>query len=122
MDWYRKAIRMKELTLQKALEILGLQLGATKDEVTRARNLLAKKFHPDLGNDSHESMADVNSAFEFLSSHGFNTGTGSIPRDVDYYKKRQEEMERAKRAERERQQAEYLRKQKEKFDASGKKV
>lgn len=82
MNWYKQAIRIKEFTIQKALDILGLQPGATEAEVKAARNSLARKYHTDRGAKSHEQMADVNDAFGFLSARKFDT---SVKPSVSYW-------------------------------------
>lgn len=51
-------------------EVLGLQKGASADEIKRAYRKLAKKYHPDLNPDNKEAednMKEVNGAYEILS-------------------------------------------------------
>jgi hypothetical protein len=47
--------------------VLGLEPGATPDEVQRAYRALAKRFHPDrAGEDAGELMVSINAAYDLL--------------------------------------------------------
>jgi DnaJ homolog subfamily C member 19 len=59
------ASRPFEMTRRQALEVLGLQEQATKDEVVRAYRELMKRVHPDRGG-SARLAAEVNRAREVL--------------------------------------------------------
>ena len=51
-------------------EVLGLQKGASEDEIKKAFRQLAKKYHPDLNPGDKEAEAkfkEVNEAYEVLS-------------------------------------------------------
>lgn len=51
-------------------EVLGLQKGASEDEIKKAYRKLAKKYHPDLNpgdKTAEEKMKEVNGAYEVLS-------------------------------------------------------
>lgn len=51
-------------------EVLGLQKGATAEEIKRGYRKLAKKYHPDLNPDNKQAedmMKEVNAAYEILS-------------------------------------------------------
>lgn len=52
-------------------KVLGLEDGASKDEVTRAYRKLAKKYHPDLNPGDEEAakkMAEVNAAYDSIQN------------------------------------------------------
>ena len=52
-------------------DILGVSVKATLDEITAAKNLLAKRYHPDvnmkLGVDTTEQMQEILEAYRILS-------------------------------------------------------
>ena len=51
-------------------EVLGLQKGASEEEIKKAFRQLAKKYHPDLNPGDKEAEAkfkEVNEAYEVLS-------------------------------------------------------
>lgn len=65
--WYhvfQRIISQKE----KYLRILGLRPGATRKEIRRARNKLAKMYHPDTGAGHEEKMKEINEAYKQLMS------------------------------------------------------
>ncbi len=57
--------------------ILGLEKGASDDEIKKAYKKMAKKYHPDLNNNSPEAaemMKKVNEAYDILINHkGYST-------------------------------------------------
>jgi DnaJ-class molecular chaperone len=77
--------------------ILGVDAKATRDEIKRAYQLMAKKHHPDKGGD-HDRMAMVVEAWECLQDpvrraaydkSGVNISNGSIQSEaLDLVKKR----------------------------------
>lgn len=50
-------------------EVLGLQKGASEDEIKKAYRSLAKKYHPDVNkaSDAEEKFKEINEAYEVLS-------------------------------------------------------
>ena len=51
-------------------EVLGLQKGASEDEIKKAFKTMARKYHPDLHPDDKEAaekFKEVNEAYEVLS-------------------------------------------------------
>ena len=53
-------------------KILGLNPGATDDEIKKAYKQMAKKYHPDLNQNSAEAaemMKKVNEAYDILINH-----------------------------------------------------
>lgn len=51
---------------EKYLKILGLKLGASPKEIKKARNKLAKKYHPDVETGNEEKMKEINEAYNQL--------------------------------------------------------
>jgi DnaJ-domain-containing protein 1 len=51
---------------EKYLRILGLKLGASTEEIKKARNKLAKKYHPDTETGDEEKMKEINEAYHQL--------------------------------------------------------
>src|SRR5512136_905954 len=51
-------------------EVLGVQRGATKDEIKKAYRKLAMKYHPDMNKDNvkaaEEKFKDISEAYEVL--------------------------------------------------------
>jgi hypothetical protein len=54
--------------------VLGLQPGASPDEVARAYRALAKRWHPDRGGgaDAERRMAEINGAYDLLRAAAWN--------------------------------------------------
>ncbi len=61
-------------------KILGLEKGASDDEIKKAYKKMAKKYHPDLNNNSPEAaemMKKVNEAYDILINHKSYSTSGS---------------------------------------------
>lgn len=65
---YRVFLR-KVSQKEKYLKILGLKPGATGEEIKKARNKLAKKYHPDTGEGHEEKMKEINEAYHQLMNN-----------------------------------------------------
>lgn len=57
----------------KELEILGLQFGASKEEIKKAYHKMAHKYHPDKKGGNEAMMKKINEAYAIL------TGKRKIP-------------------------------------------
>jgi hypothetical protein len=62
---YRVFLR-KDTKENKYFTILGLKPGATLEEIKKARNKMAKKYHPDIKDGYEEKMKEINEAYHKL--------------------------------------------------------
>lgn len=72
---YAQGLRAEELQ-ENPLDILDIQPGATKEEITKAYRRLALKHHPDQNGGTRESYGEffkVQQAYEFLKRRNFKT-------------------------------------------------
>ncbi len=53
----------------KYLKVLGLKPGATLEQIKKARNKMAKKYHPDMGEGHEEKMKEINEAYHQLMNN-----------------------------------------------------
>ena len=71
------------MNFEKALNVLGLTVGYTGDDLKKAYRKCAKESHPDLQNGSNDKFKLVKESYEFLKENGqpsqrsvFNRQTG----------------------------------------------
>jgi len=65
VGWYRVFQRIISQR-EKYYSVLGLKPGATKQDIRKARNRLARKFHPDVIPGHEEKMKEINEAYKKL--------------------------------------------------------
>jgi hypothetical protein len=68
----RRQRRAATMTRSEALEVLGLAVGATEQQIQIAYRELIKKVHPDVGGSAHLA-AEVNRARDVLLSRNANS-------------------------------------------------
>lgn len=80
------------MTLKEARDILGLELTASRQEITRAYRRAARRWHPDRAPDGQEEgyrahMQQVNAAYqrlkEFLDAYRFRLEDTETTEDVE---------------------------------------
>jgi molecular chaperone DnaJ len=77
--------------MQNPYEVLGVNEGASKDEIKAAYRALVKKYHPDKHQDNplndlaEEKMQEINEAYEFLMNGGGSRGSSSGGRSSSGY-------------------------------------
>ena len=55
-------------------EVLGIQKGASEDEIKKAYKKLARKYHPDMNpgdKEAEEKFKEIAEAYEILSNEGW---------------------------------------------------
>ena len=65
------------MTVQEALEIFGLAINASQQEIKSHYKSLSRKFHPDLGG-SDEMMKLINNAYDILKKYSDGVGGSTI--------------------------------------------
>ncbi len=88
--------------MKRYYEILGLNEGATKEEVKKAYRMMAMKYHPDVnpGEGAKKKFLEIIEAYEYLTGiRKMNRGVGMNPDDLqkfyDLMKKAAEEKAKA---------------------------
>ena len=63
------------MTVNRALEVLGLNKKFTQDEARASYRKLARKYHPDIaGAEYNTKFAEINEAYELISKMGDRLG------------------------------------------------
>ena len=62
-------LKDKEFMSSSLYETLGLQKGASSDEIKKAYRRLARKYHPDINKEkgAEDKFKEINAAYEVLS-------------------------------------------------------
>jgi hypothetical protein len=68
------------MTPEHAARILAVDIGASKDEIGRARRRMALTSHPDVGGSDHD-MAQLNEAYRVLVGHADDDSAEVTPND-----------------------------------------
>jgi hypothetical protein len=69
------------MNYSEAISCLGLEVGASVEEIRAAHSRLAKRFHPDVGG-STAAMAGLNEARDVALANGKVDGGGMLPVSV----------------------------------------
>ena len=63
------------MTVDRALQVLGLSRRFTQEEAKNVYRKLARKYHPDIaGHEYNAKFAEINEAYEIISNLGDRTG------------------------------------------------
>lgn len=101
------------MNITKALNLFGLTLPFTEEDLKTKYRILAKQYHSDLTHGSDEMMKDINSAHEILKKYLKNPAEFEIEARRYAWKEEQRQKAAERNAEERRRQAEAQRREAE---------